>query len=137
MARRKPTERELDVLKILWKRKRATVREVYEELRSAGEDLAYTTVLSLLQTMEERKRLVGREAKGKAHVYFARVQRDSTLRRLAWGFLQRVFDGVLGQYVVQALEARRPSVAELEELEQMIGEAKRQAQQQADRGDTS
>ncbi len=129
-----PTSRELEALKVLWDRNRATVRDIYQALKPEGEDLAYTTVLSLLQTMEQ-KGLVGRELEGKAHVYFARVRRDTTVRKLAGTFLDRVFDGAVDQYLVRALESRPPSVAELEELEKMIAEAKKLAQERGTRGD--
>ena len=126
MADPVPTSRELEALKVLWDCGRATVRDIYQALKPQGDDLAYTTVLSLLQTMEQ-KGLVGRELEGKAHVYFTRVRRDSTERRLAGTFLDRVFDGAVDQYLVRALESRRPSVQELEEMEKMIAEAKRRA----------
>jgi predicted transcriptional regulator len=129
-----PTQRELEALKVLWERGRATVREIYQALRPEGDDLAYTTVLSLLQTMEQ-KGLVGRELVGKAHAYYARVRREPTFRKLAGSFLDRVFDGAVDQYLVRALESRRPSVEELEELEKMIGEAKRLAQERSRRGE--
>src|SRR6266550_6050641 len=121
-----PTSRELEALKVLWRRGRATVREVYGELepRESESELAYTTVLSLLQTMEQ-KGLVGHESAGKAYAYFAKVRRDSVFRKLAGGFLDQVFDGAMGEYVARALQARKPSVAELEELEAMIALAKK------------
>ena len=86
-----PTGRELEALKVLWSRGKATVREIYQAMRPRdGEaELAYTTVLSLLQTMEQ-KGLVGHEAAGKAYAYFPLVQRESTFRRLAGGFLDHV-----------------------------------------------
>lgn len=126
MAEVVPTARELEALKVLWDRGRATVREVYQALKPRDGELAYTTALSLMQTMEQ-KGLVGREPAGKAHLYFARVRRDTTFRKLAGGFLERVFDGAVDQYLVRALESRRLSVAELEELERMIADAKRRA----------
>lgn len=120
-----PTNRELEALKVLWKQERATVRDVHEAL-AEDEELAYTTTLSLMQTME-RKGLVRRETqgRGKTATYFAAVQPDSTLRGLAGNFLDKVFDGAVSQYLVRALEAQSPSAEELEELEQMIAAAKR------------
>src|SRR4051794_35064571 len=115
MADANPTGRELEALKVLWRRERATVRELYQELRPRDGELAYTTALSLLQTME-RKGLVGHESVGKGYIYFARVRRDNVFRKLARGFLDQVFDGAMGEYVAHALQSRRPSVAELEEL---------------------
>ena len=63
-----PTSRELEALKVLWRQGRATVREIYEELEPRDGELAYTTALSLLQTMEQ-KGLVGHESAGKAYTY--------------------------------------------------------------------
>ena len=129
-----PTGRELEALKVLWERGRATVREIYQALRPEGEELAYTTVLSLLQTMEQ-KGLVGRELVGKAHAYFPHVRKEATFRTLAGSFLERVFDGAVDQYLVRALESRPPSLKELEELEKMIAEAKRRARHRDKNGD--
>lgn len=121
-----PTDRELEALKVLWDQKQATVREVWRVLGTADRDLAYTTVLSLMQVMEQ-KGLVGHRAEGKAYVYFAQVERQNVFRRLASGFLERVFDGAVDEYLVHALQGRRPSDAELDRLEQMIAEAKSRA----------
>jgi len=128
MANDVPTGRELEALKVLWARGKATVREIYQEMRpQEGEgELAYTTVLSLLQTMEQ-KGLVGHKSVGKAYVYCPLVQRENTFRKLAGGFLDQVFDGALGEYVARALQSRKHTLQELEELEQMIGEAKKKA----------
>lgn len=133
MAMLMPTPRELQALKVLWKLERATVRNIYQELRPDDGELAYTTVLSLMQTMEQ-KGLVGRQSQGKAHVYFAKLARERTCRLLAASFLDQVFDGAMGEYVCRALESRRPSVEELEELEQMIAEAKKQARSRGGKG---
>ena len=123
-----PTPRELEALKILWSRGPSTVRDIYDQLGPEHGDLAYTTILSLMQTME-RKGLVGREetGKGKTHRFHARARNERTLRQMAGEFLDTVFDGAMSQYLVRALEARRPSLEELKEMERMIAEAKARA----------
>ncbi len=118
-----PTERELEALKVLWQRGEATVREVCDQMNNADEQLAYTTVLSLLQVMEQ-KGLVAHRRQGKAYVYLPRVEREKTLRGLATGFLERVFDGSLDEYLVHALGTRKVSKAELAQLESMLAKAK-------------
>ena len=65
------TDRELDVMAVLWSRGSATVAEVRERL---PDDLAYTTVLSVLRTLEEKGH-VGHRGEGKAHRYFPLVER--------------------------------------------------------------
>jgi len=121
-----PTERELQALKILWQSGEATVRQVCDALNERGESLAYTTVLSLLQVMEQ-KDLVGHNVAGKSYTYFPKVQRDSTFRSLAKGFLDTVFDGAMEEYLLHALEAKNLSPRELARLEQMIDQAKQQS----------
>ena len=124
-----PTERELQALKVLWQMGEATVREICDAINAQGESLAYTTVLSLLQVMEQ-KELVGHRAGGKSYSYFARASREATVRTLTQGFLDRVFDGAVDEYLVHALEARRPSPDELRKLEELIARTK---QKQASR----
>jgi BlaI family penicillinase repressor len=124
MTELQPTDRELEALKVLWEQGEATVREVCDAISSAGEDLAYTTVLSLLQVMEH-KGLVSHRREGKAYVYLPQIERDATLGQLAAGFLERVFDGSLDEYLVHALGSRSVSKAELSVLEAMLAKAKR------------
>jgi BlaI family transcriptional regulator, penicillinase repressor len=127
-----PTERELQALKVLWQLEQATVREICNALNEQGADLAYTTVLSLLQVMEQ-KRLVGHKASGKVYTYFAKAEREATLARLARGFLDRVFDGAMHEYVLHALDAKKLSAAELARLEELIARARERAPQQTRR----
>ena len=118
-----PTERELGALKILWDRDEATVREIWEAMVSVGQDSPYTTVLSLMQVMT-KKGLVTHRRDGKAHVYRANLERTKAFRSLAAGFLDRVFDGAVGEYLVHALESRKLKSKELDQLESMIAEAR-------------
>jgi BlaI family transcriptional regulator, penicillinase repressor len=134
-----PTDRELEALKVLWDRGEATVREIADAInaeaptsappaapgkKTAKDDLAYTTVLSLLQVMEQ-KGLVDHRRAGKAYVYFPRVEREPTFRQLAGSFLNKVFDGAVGEYLVHALDGKKLSTGELDELEAMIAAARK------------
>jgi BlaI family transcriptional regulator, penicillinase repressor len=125
-----PTDRELEALKVLWQQGEATVREVYQAINGNGDALAYTTVLSLLQVMEQ-KGLAGHRQHGKAYTYFAKAERDRTFQMLAGGFLDRVFDGAVDEYLVHALQSRRVSAEELERLEKMIAQAKARGRKHA------
>lgn len=123
MADFDPTDRELEALKVLWERGEATVREVCDAVSQTGEPLAYTTVLSLFQVMEQ-KGLVEHRKQGKAYVYRPLVERKNTFRKLAGGFLDRVFDGAVDEYLVHALEGKKLSASELDQLEAMIAKAR-------------
>lgn len=127
-----PTERELEALKVLWDQGEATVREICDAMNTAGEELAYTTVLSLLQVMEQ-KGLVEHRRQGKAYVYLPKVKREKTLGDLAAGFLERVFDGSLDEYLVHALGTRKVSKRELDQLEEMLAEARKRKPSRPDK----
>jgi predicted transcriptional regulator len=126
-----PTDRELEALKVLWERGEATVRDLADAMnanatKEGGDRLAYTTVLSLLQVMEQKK-LVDHRREGKAYVYVPLVEQQSTFRQLAGSFLEKVFDGAVGEYLVHALESKRLSAAELDELDAMLAAARERA----------
>jgi len=128
-----PTDRELEVLKVLWQRGDATVREICDALNEEGVDLAYTTVLSFMQIME-RKKLVGHHKVGKAYKYSPKLQRDTTFRELARCFLEKVFDGAVEEYVLHVLDSQELSVEELDRLEELIVSAKSRSKRKAKKG---
>jgi len=117
-----PTERELDILKVLWSRQEATVREVYEELRQRL-PLAQNTIQAFLRTMEE-KGLVRHRLEGRTFIYQPIFHRQQTTQQMARQLLQRAFDGAIDQLVQSVLSLRKPSADELSRLEQLIAEAK-------------
>jgi len=123
-----PTDRELEALKVLWRHGEATVRDIYQRISEDGGSLAYTTVLSLLQVMEQ-KGLVRHRQRGKAYLYSAQVERDRTFRTLAGGFLEKVFDGAVDEYLVHAIGSRRLSAEELDRLEKMLADARTRSKQ--------
>ena len=133
-----PTDRELEALKVLWERGEATVRDLADAMnanakKAGGDELAYTTVLSLLQVMEQ-KALVDHRREGKAYVYVPLVEQQSTFRQLAGSFLEKVFDGAVGEYVVHALESKRLSSSELDQLESMLAAARERSAKRGRKG---
>jgi BlaI family penicillinase repressor len=131
MKKTPPTERELEALKILWDRGEATVRELWEAMSASGEPSPYTTVLSLLQVMT-KKGLVSHRREGKAHVYQPSIERNRAFQSLATGFLDRVFDGAVDEYLVHALESRKLKNTELDQLESMIADARKRSGNKGD-----
>jgi len=83
------TDRELDVMAVLWERGSATVTEVRERL---SDELAYTTVLSVLRTLEDKGH-VGHRGEGKAHRYFPLVERRVAGRSALARLIDTVFNG--------------------------------------------
>ncbi|HKD49910.1 MAG TPA: BlaI/MecI/CopY family transcriptional regulator [Candidatus Acidoferrum sp.] len=119
----KPTASELEILRVLWARGPSTVREVHEAL-SEKKELGYTTVLKLLQIMTA-KGTVRRDEGRRAHVYEACQPATETKRQLVGDVLQRVFEGSASELMIHALEGRRTSKKELEELRRLLEEYER------------
>jgi predicted transcriptional regulator len=115
-TRRKPTDAELGILRVLWSRGPSTVRQVAEAL---GRQAGYTTVLKLLQIMTE-KRLVVRDEAARTHVYQAAYTEDQTQRQLVSDLLDRAFGGSAAKLVLQALAANKTSPEELAEIRKLL-----------------
>jgi len=122
MAEQTPTERELEILKVLWDRGEATVRGVYEEM-SRHAPIVQNTVQAFLRTMEE-KGLVTHRLEGRTFIYKPVLRPQDTKQKLVSRVLHRVFDGAIDQLVQSALSLRRPTDEELEKLEALIRDAK-------------
>jgi len=117
-----PTERELEILKVLWDRGEATVRDVYEELRQRL-PIVQNTVQAFLRTMED-KGLVRHRLEGRTFIYQPTFQRQQTTQRLAEQLLTRAFDGAMDQLVQSVLSLRQPTKGELQRLEELVAEAR-------------
>ena len=116
MKTSKPTDAELGILNVLWKRGALTVKEIHEVM---GEETGYTTTLKLLQIMTE-KGLVVRNESQRAHVYQARHTETDTQRQLLTGLLNKAFSGSTSQLVMQALASKRATAEELAEIKKLI-----------------
>jgi len=114
--RRKPTDSELEILRVLWSRGPSTVRDV---VTSLARESGYTTILKLLQIMTE-KGLVVRDDTARTHVYQAAFTQDETQRQLVRDLMARAFDGSASKLVVQALASGKASAAELEEIRKLL-----------------
>jgi BlaI family penicillinase repressor len=114
----RPTDAELEILRVLWNRGPSTVRDVYEELKQ-DKPVGYTTILKLMQIMAE-KGLVRRDEDQRAHLYEAMVPKESTQRQLVDDLLDRAFGGSALELVMQALSAKRASAAEIDQIRHML-----------------
>jgi predicted transcriptional regulator len=116
------TDRELDVMAVLWEHGPSTVAEVRDRI---ADDLAYTTVLTILRTLEEKGR-VAHAAEGRAHRYRAVVEREaagtSALRRL----VQKLFRGSPELLLTQLVSDRELGPRELHHLQRLLAERLRE-----------
>jgi len=120
----RPTNAELAILSVLWRRGPSTVRDVHEALgEGRGEAVGYTTVLKLLQIMTEKK-LVKRDTRSRTHVYTAAASEATTRDQLLSDLVDRAFGGSSLALVLQALSTTRATPAELEQIRRLLDERK-------------
>ena len=116
----RPTDSELALLRVLWRRGQSTVREVLEEInQERAKPLGYTTVLRFFQIMFE-KGLVSRDERDRGHVYRAAVPAEKTKRQMVGDLIDRVFGGSARELVLQALGSQKVSAEELREIQTVI-----------------
>ncbi len=120
----KPTEGELEILQVLWVNGKATVREVHENILKYKE-AGYTTTLKLMQIMFE-KGLVCRDDSSKTHIYTANVSREKTQNQFLGKMINSLFGGSSTQLVMQALGNHSPNKQELDEIQALLDNLKKQ-----------
>ena len=112
------TARELDVMAVLWDRGSATVGEVLDDL---GEDLAYTTVLTVLRGLES-KGAVRHEREGRAFRYLPRIKPTRIGNRSLKRLLDKVYSGSRERLITQLVADRDVGVEELKRIRRLIDE---------------
>jgi len=120
--RQRPTDAEVGILRVLWKRGPSTVREVLDDVNARrAEPLAYTTVLRFLQIMTEKGHVV-REDGERGHIYAPSRSAERTKDQFIRDLLDRVFGGSVQELVLQALGTRKISRTELREIRKLLDE---------------
>ncbi len=118
-----PTDAELAVLRCLWARGTATVRQLHEDL-TQERDLGYTTVLKTLQVMLE-KGLVARDDSERSHVYRAAIPENDTKGQLVSDLMTKAFGGSAQQLMVHALRGGKTSKRELDAIQLLLDDARK------------
>lgn len=122
-----PSELELQVLSVLWRRGALTAREVGEALPD-GKERAYTTVLTVMQVMERKGLVEIVERRGNANVYGAKVAKGKVMRPLVRGWVAKIFGGSASAAVQQLLSEADVDAGEIEKIEAFLKEYKAQQQ---------
>ena len=112
------TDRELDVMGVLWEVGDATVAEVRHRL---ADELAYTTVLTVLRTLEE-KGYVAHEEEGKAYRYRPLVAREAAGKSALKRLVRKVFRGSPEMLLTQLVSDRGLSREEMERMRELLDE---------------
>jgi len=114
----RPTDAELEILRVLWQRGPSTVREVHEILNRNRPNV-YTTVLKLMQIMQH-KGLLRRDESERAHVYQPSFSQEETQRGLVGDLIDRAFGGSTTHLVMRALSTKRASAEELAQIRELL-----------------
>jgi BlaI family penicillinase repressor len=114
----RPTETELELLRILWETEPATVRDIYDKFNE-DRPSGYTTILKLLQIMTA-KGLVVRDEASRAHVYRAAISQDAMQSKILKDLSMRLFSGSAAQLALHALAMEPANQNDLDEIRALI-----------------
>jgi len=114
----KPTEKELEILQIIWEKQPTSVKDVHDAL--GGEDAnGYTTILKLMQIMHD-KGILTRERSGKQHLYMSAESPENTRQQILDKMINTVFQGSAMNLVMSALGNKQSSREELREIKKYL-----------------
>lgn len=108
-------------MKVVWELHQATVRGVYEKLREQR-PIAYTTVMTMMNILEQKGFLKRQQAEGRAYVYHSARPKSQVIKAMVQDFVNRVFNGSAEPLVVHLVKDRHLSEKELKEIARMIEE---------------
>ncbi len=111
-----PTDGELEILKILWKNPKSTVKEVHESLPAAK---GYTTTLKIMQNMQE-KELIERICEKRPHRYSALVSQSKTQKNLLSKWMDKLTSGSAAEFAMKAIDSKPISNDEVAQLRELL-----------------
>ena len=115
------TDAELEIMHVVWELDNATVREVHERLNQRRA-LAYTTVMTMMNILEEKGHLT-RNKQGRAYHYAPVRPKSQVISGMVDDFVGKVFDGSARPLVLGLVKDRKLSEKDLEEIARLIKEA--------------
>jgi BlaI family penicillinase repressor len=114
------TPQELEIMKVVWSREQATVRDVYEEMLEERK-IAYTTVMTMMNVLEKKGHL-RKKAEGRSFLYRPTRSQRQVLGSMVREFVGRVFGGATGPLLAHLVEDEKLTDAELDALAKRIEE---------------
>ncbi|HZD85672.1 MAG TPA: BlaI/MecI/CopY family transcriptional regulator [Gemmatimonadaceae bacterium] len=114
------TQRELDIMSVLWDRGEATVTEVRDRI---DPDLAYTSISSMIRTLEIKGYVAHRRGEGKTHVYFSRIEREAAGESALGRVLDKIYGGSPIKLLAHLVEQHRLSDKELARMRDLLKRA--------------
>lgn len=114
----KPTEVELQILRILWEQGPCTARQIHNRL-TEDRDTNYSTSVKMLSVMLDKK-MVKRDDSIRPQIFRAAVSQKQTQQRMLKDLIQKAYDGSAGSLVLQALASQKASPEELAEIRRLL-----------------
>ncbi len=114
------TPQELEIMKVVWSRGHATVRDVYEALLEERR-IAYTTVMTMMNVLEKKGHL-RKKAEGRSFLYRPTRPRRQVVGSMVRDFVQRVFGGSAAPLLAHLVDEERLTPEELDALARRIRE---------------
>ena len=122
--RAEPSDLELQVLSVLWDRGPSSVRDVLDAMPD-GKERAYTTVLTVLQSLEKKK-LVRHKQRGRQYIYRAAANRDGVMAPRIRRLMRHVFGGDPAAVLQHILDGTEVSADDLAAMRELLAEHERQ-----------
>jgi BlaI family transcriptional regulator, penicillinase repressor len=119
------TDQELEIMKIVWQRESATVRDVYEELLKTRK-VAYTTIMTMMGILEQKGRL-SKTSRDRAYLYTPTEPQGEVVGSMVHEFVKRVFDGSAKPLLVHLVEKQKISSKELDEISKLVKKQRRKS----------
>ena len=116
------TEKELEIMEVVWRGGAVTVRDVYEEILTHRK-VAYTTVMTVMKTLEKKGHLKVSQGE-RAYTYSATRPKNQVIKGMVREFVERVFHGSTRPLLVHLLEDQKLSEADLKEIARLTGKEK-------------
>ncbi|HJP86738.1 MAG TPA: BlaI/MecI/CopY family transcriptional regulator [Gemmatimonadaceae bacterium] len=115
------TQRELDIMGVLWERGEATVTEVRDEI---DPDLSYTSISSMIRTLELKGYVSHRRGEGKTHVYFPVIEAEKAGESVLQRVLDKVYGGSPIKLLAHLMDQKRMSPKDLARMRDLLNKKK-------------
>jgi BlaI family transcriptional regulator, penicillinase repressor len=114
------TQRELDIMSVLWELGEATVTEVRDRV---DPDLAYTSISSMIRTLEMKRYVSHRRGEGKTHVYFPVIDSETAGESVLGRVLDKVYGGSPIKLLAHLMDQHRLSTKEVARMRELLKRA--------------
>ena len=111
---------ELEAMRVLWGRQKATARDVWQELQKSGSKWTYATVNTLLQRLEG-KGLVNVDKANISFVYSPKISRQKVIQKRVNDIVEKLYDGESGAFVMHLLQSQKLSKQDITAISDQLG----------------